>query len=136
MRIAVLEPDIVALDHALEVLSSAGHFPFGALCDKTLRVLLAEVSVDLVILDWANPDALRYDTLRVLCGHEPAIPVILCAMSHTQQHVINAGLMSGANVCLEKPIGGARSLAHIHALGLIGRSFLPQSCSAQPAYQH
>ncbi|NPT53890.1 response regulator [Paraburkholderia sp. 5N] len=117
MRIAILESDAAALDCALEILSSAGHLCFGALCDKTLHGLLKQVPVDLVILDWVAPDALRYDTLRCLCRHGSVIPVVLCVKSCTSQQVIAAGLKSGANICLEKPLGSAQSLARIHAFG-------------------
>ncbi|SFU24845.1 response regulator transcription factor [Paraburkholderia aspalathi] len=117
MRIAILESDAAALDCALEILSSAGHLCFGALCDKTLHGLLSQVPVDLVILDWVAPDALRYDTLRCLCRHGSVIPVVLCVKSCTSQKVIAAGLKSGANICLEKPLGSAQSLARIHAYG-------------------
>ncbi|NPT40328.1 response regulator [Paraburkholderia sp. 1N] len=115
MRIAILESDAAALDCALEILSAAGHLCFGALCDKTLDGLLEQVSVDLVILDWVAPDALRYDTLRCLCRRGSVIPVVLCVTSRTSQQAIAAGLKSGANICLEKPLGSAQSLAHIHA---------------------
>ncbi len=115
MRIAILESDAAALDSALEILSSAGHLCFGALCDKTLHELLNQVVVDLVILDWVAPDALRYDTLRCLCRHGSVIPVVLCVTSLTSQQVVAAGLKGGANICLEKPLGSAQSLAHIHA---------------------
>ncbi|HEX7907010.1 MAG TPA: response regulator [Paraburkholderia sp.] len=115
MRIAILESDAVALDRALETLSSAGHLCFGALCDQTLRALLNQVAVDLVLLDWVAPDPLRYDTLRGLCRHGSVIPVVLCVTSRTSQQVVAAGLKDGANICLEKPLGSAQSLAHIHA---------------------
>lgn len=117
MRIAILESDVTALDCALEILSSAGHLCFGALCDKTLHGLLKQVPVDLVILDWAAPDVLRYDTLRCLCRNESVIPVALCVTSCTSHEVIAAGLKSGANICLEKPLGSAQSLAHLDAFG-------------------
>jgi DNA-binding response OmpR family regulator len=117
MRIAILEPDATALDCALEILSSAGHLCFGALCDKTLHGLLNQVPVDLVMLDWVTPDALRYDTLRCLCRYGSEIPVVLCVTSRTSHQVIAAGLKSGANICLEKPLGSAQSLAQIHSFG-------------------
>ncbi|RDK00787.1 response regulator transcription factor [Paraburkholderia lacunae] len=118
MRIAILESDATALDSAFEILSSAGHLCFGALCDRTLHDLLDQVSVDLVILDWAGPDALRYDTLHCLCRHDPVVPVILCVTSSTSHQAIASGLKSGASISLEKPLGNARSLAYIHALGV------------------
>jgi DNA-binding response OmpR family regulator len=117
MQIAILESDLRALDCALEMLSSAGHFCFGLSSDESLPGLLKQVSVDLVILDWAAPDAVRYDTLRYLAKHESLIPIILCVTPGTPDKVIVSGLESGANICLEKPLGSVELLAHIHALG-------------------
>ena len=98
------------------MLSSAGHICFGILSDKSLHELLGQVSLDLVILDWSAPDAARYDTLSYLAKHMPSTPIILGVTSLTSDKAIVAGLKSGANICIEKPLGSVKSLAHIHAL--------------------
>jgi DNA-binding response OmpR family regulator len=113
MQIAILESDLTALDCALETLSSAGYICFGVVSDKSLHELLGQVSIDLVILDWADPDFTRYDTLRYLSKNRSSI--ILSVTPLTPENAIVSGLASGAKIYLEKPLSTSRSLAHIHA---------------------
>jgi DNA-binding response OmpR family regulator len=115
MQIAILESDLTALDCALETLSSAGYICFGVVSDKSLHELLGQVSIDLVILDWADPDFTRYDTLRYLSKNRSSIPIILSVTPLTPENAIVSGLASGAKIYLEKPLSTSRSLAHIHA---------------------
>jgi DNA-binding response OmpR family regulator len=115
MQIAILESDLTALDCALETLSSVGYVCFGVVNDKSLHELLEQVSIDLVILDWAAPDIARYDTLRYLSKHRSSIPIILCVTPLTPENAIVSGLESGAKIYLEKPLSAGQSLAHIHA---------------------
>jgi DNA-binding response OmpR family regulator len=112
MQIAILESDLGALDCTLQKLSAAGHLCFGALSDESLRGLLDEMAVDLVILDWAAPDAARYDTLRYLNGHDSSPPIVLCVTPCTSDEAIFTGLERGGNICLEKPLNSAKSRSH------------------------
>jgi DNA-binding response OmpR family regulator len=130
MQIAILESDLGALDCTLQKLSAAGHLCFGALSDESLRGLLDEMAVDLVILDWAAPDAARYDTLRSLNGHDSSPPIVLCVTPCTSDEAIFTGLERGGNICLEKPLNSAKSLAHIRAFGPHSDTY-----STAPAFQ-
>jgi DNA-binding response OmpR family regulator len=123
MKIAILESDLKALDCALETLSSAGHICFGVVSDKALRELLGEVSIDLVMLDWAAPDFARYDTLCYLSRHRSETPVILCVTPLTSEKAILSGMERGAKICLEKPVNTDQSLVHIHTLECHGHSY-------------
>jgi DNA-binding NarL/FixJ family response regulator len=127
MKIAILEPDLEELDRALETFSSAGHICFGARCDERLRYLLGEVSADLILIDWSNPDSERYATLQYLAQYESAIPVVLCVSPHTAHAVIESGLKHGASFSIEKRSCNFESLDSLHALA--ANRFLPVSAA-------
>jgi CheY-like chemotaxis protein len=110
MKIAILEPDLDELDRALETLSTSGHLCFGATCDDGLRRLLEEVSVDLFLIDWSNPDSGRYETLLRLTQYESATPVVLCVSAQTAYCVVESGLKRGASFSIEKPLRSTASL--------------------------
>lgn len=122
MKIAILEPNLDELDRALETFSTCGHVCFGASSDLGLRHLLDEVSVELLLLDWTDPDSARYETLHYLAQYESAIPVILCVSPHTSWYVIDSGLKRGASSSIEKPFRGAESLDSLQALTANGFS--------------
>jgi DNA-binding response OmpR family regulator len=115
MKIALLEPDLDELDRTLAGLSSAGHIGFGTTSDEGLRRLLDEVSVELFLLDWADPDGQRYATLEYLLQCRSTAPVVLYVASHTASGVIDSGLKCGATSYLKKPFCGAESIAHLYA---------------------
>jgi DNA-binding response OmpR family regulator len=129
MQIAILESDLAALDCALETLSSAGYICFGVVNDKSLHELLEQVSIDLVILDWADPDFARYDTLRYLSKNRSSIPIILSVTPLTPESAILSGLASGAKIYLEKPLSTSQSLAHIHAFESRGNLYSTSASS-------
>jgi DNA-binding response OmpR family regulator len=116
MKIAILEPDIGELDHTLQILSSVGHLCFGTRSDEGLRRLLEDVSIDLFLLDWSEPDRQRYETLRYLARREFVGPIVLLTSAQTACGVINSGLECGADVHVNKPLSESESLAPLHAL--------------------
>ncbi|WP_112175436.1 response regulator [Paraburkholderia unamae] len=117
MKIAILEPDVGELDRTLQILSSAGHLCFGTRSDEGLRRLLEDVSIDLFLLDWSEPDRGRYETLRYLARREFVGPIVLFTSPQTACGVINSGLECGADVHVTKPLSEGESLAPLHALG-------------------
>jgi len=106
MKIAILEPDNDKLDRALESLSASGHLCFGVRCDEDMRWVLDDVSVDLFLIDWTDPDGMRYETLTHLAQCEPGVPVVLCVAPHTPDFLVNSGIKCGASLALEKPVRG------------------------------
>jgi CheY-like chemotaxis protein len=117
LKIAILEHDLDELDQALEMLSSSGHFCFGARSEEGLRQLLETVSVELLLLDWTEPDGGRYETLQYLAQHEPDTPIVLCVWPHTPDAIIDAGLSRGASLVIEKPFR-SRSFDPLHMLSV------------------
>lgn len=116
MKIAILEAALEDLDRTLETLSSAGHVCFGARCDERFRYLLGEIAFDLILLDWANPDSGRRETLRYLAQYESAIPVLLCVSSCTAHDVMASRMQHGTSFSIEKPFNSIESRAALHAL--------------------
>ena len=116
MKIAILESDVEKLDRTLEMLSASGHLCFGVRSDEGVRRVLDDVSVDLFLIDWTDPDGVRYETLTHLSQCAPGVPVVLCVAPHTPDSVINSGMQCGANLVLEKPVRGVDSLTCLHTL--------------------
>jgi DNA-binding response OmpR family regulator len=126
MKFALLEPDLDELDRVLETFASSGHVCFGASSDTAFRRLLTEVSVDMCLIDWDDPDNCRYETLCLLVQSESAVPVVLCVAPGTTHHVIDSGLKHGASFSIEKPFRGFQSLNSLYAWEMSGfaRSFV------------
>ncbi|MEM5314215.1 hypothetical protein [Paraburkholderia sp. JHI869] len=120
MKIAILESDVAKLDRTLETLSASGHLCFGIRSDEGVRRMLDEVSVDLFLIDWTDPDGVRYETLAALARYAPAVPVVLCVAPHTPISVIDSGMKCGASLALEKPLSGVDSLNCLHTLSTNG----------------
>jgi CheY-like chemotaxis protein len=116
MNIAILEPDLEALDRTLETLSSSGHLCFATVSDEGLRRMLDEVSVELFLIDWTDPDADRYETLRHLAQYESGTPIVLCVAPHTPQSIIDSGMQRGASLVVATPLRSVESLGHLHNL--------------------
>ncbi|CAG9272560.1 hypothetical protein [Paraburkholderia unamae] len=120
MKIAILESDVDKLDKTLETLSASGHLCFGVRSDEGVRRVLDDVSVDLFLIDWTDPDGVRYDTLTHLSQCAPGVPVVLCVAPHTPDSVVNSGIKCGASLALEKPLRGIDSLNSLHTLSRDG----------------
>ncbi|WP_395067863.1 hypothetical protein [Paraburkholderia silvatlantica] len=114
MKFALLEPDLAELDRVLEILALSGHVCFGASNDTAFRNLLSEVSVDVCLIDWVNPDGCRYETLYQLTQSGSAVPVVLCVAPGTPRGVIDSGLRHGANFSIEKPFSGVESIDYLY----------------------
>ncbi|PVX85628.1 hypothetical protein C7402_103205 [Paraburkholderia unamae] len=71
--------------------------------------MLNDISVELFLIDWTHPDAVRYDTLARLVQHATGAPVVLCITPHTSHSVIDSGMRCGASLAVEKPSSGADS---------------------------
>ncbi|WP_321870342.1 response regulator transcription factor [Paraburkholderia tropica] len=115
MKFALLEPDLAELDRVLETCALSGHVCFAASNDEAFRSLLAEVSVDVCLIDWINPDCCRYETLYQLAQSESAVPVVLCVAPGTSHDLIDSGLKHGASTSIEKPFRGIESLGSLYA---------------------
>jgi DNA-binding response OmpR family regulator len=116
MKIAILEAHTASLDHAVQTLSLLGHLCYGAPSERTLKALLEDLSVDMVILDWEAPDMKRHDTLRWLNDSFPATPVVLGVIEGTSEDDIASGLIAGAQIYVKKPLGSNESLVRINKL--------------------
>ncbi|WP_224011418.1 MULTISPECIES: response regulator [Paraburkholderia] len=128
MKFALLEPDLAELDRVLESCALSGHVCFGASNDEAFRSLLAEVSVDVCLIDWVDPDCCRYETLARLARSEPGMPVVLCVAPGTPYSVIDSGLKHGASSSIEKPFRAIDSLATLCSWET--NSFIPSYVSS------
>ncbi|WP_211467418.1 response regulator transcription factor [Collimonas silvisoli] len=116
MKIVILETNPESLGRAMQTLSFSGHLCYGAPSERTLKALLEDLSVDLVILDWEAPDMNRRDTLRWLNDSFPTTPVVLGVIEGTSEDDIVSGLAAGADIYIKKPLGSNESLLRINQL--------------------
>lgn len=95
--------------------------------------LLAEGSIDLVLLDLSMPDAVGLDGLQRIRAAHPALPVIVCSADDDPRTVREA-LRFGAAGYLPKSSGAALTR---HALGIVrsGGTYVPSEALREAATQ-
>lgn len=116
MRIAVLDDDRLQLDMMERVLTEMGEsyrlYATGAACLQDLR----RETVDMLIVDWELPDTSGPDVVRWARAHLPPSLPILFITHRSEESDIVAGLGSGADDFMVKPVRMGELSARIHAL--------------------
>ena len=115
IQILLVEDD-PGLARGLQInLELEGYQFFRASNLKEARVLNAQHSVHLVILDLGLPDGHGFDFLRELRESGSRLPVIILTAQTDEESVVE-GLQLGANDYMRKPFGHRELLARIKAV--------------------
>jgi len=125
MRIAILDDDIELCNHVVRLVSDLGHTILAARSGKEMMRHLRQESFDLLLLDWEVPDLSGFEILKwVRRNLDPSPPVIMITSRIAEGDIV-AGLGSGADDYITKPVVDPVLSARIEAL--LRRSYGDQS---------
>lgn len=116
MRIAVLDEERGQRELLCQVLKSAGHTCLGFELGSELLSALRRESMDMLVLHWQSTDLAPEDVVRELREQLPSsFPVVFITGRSNEDDII-AGLASGANDYLIKPVRRGELVARVQAL--------------------
>lgn len=117
-RILVVDDSDLLRDTFCDLLESAGYETLQASTGAECLRIVAEVPVDLVLLDVVLPDQSGIDVCRQIKTNEPDSGLLVLNISGMQTSSLNLveGLEGGADGYLTKPIDARTLLAHVNAL--------------------
>lgn len=113
-RILIVDDDIALRDLVVHYLSASGYLMSEAGDGDTMRTLLSEHSVDLVVLDLMLPEEDGLSLLRWLRERHGPPVIIVSARGDEVDRVV--GLELGADDYLAKPFGPRELLARVRAV--------------------
>ncbi|MBC7520093.1 MAG: response regulator transcription factor [Sandarakinorhabdus sp.] len=116
MRLAILDDDRTLCAQVAGELRGAGHRCFEFYSGEALRRALRRESFDLLILDWELPDLSGIELLEWMRSTLPAPPPVIMLTGRTDDGDIVAGLDTGADDFITKPVQMAVLKARIDAL--------------------
>lgn len=116
MHILLVEDDPEQLEPLHTALSQEGYTVDSAEDGKTAQGLIDYVDYDLLILDWMLPDLEGIELCRYYRQRGKTSPILMLTARDTTQDKI-AGLDTGADDYLIKPVDLLELLARIRALG-------------------
>jgi DNA-binding response OmpR family regulator len=116
MRLAILDDDRELCAHLAATLRAAGHTCFEFYSGEALRRALRRESYDLLLLDWELPDLSGIDLLAWIRSTLPAPPPVIMLTGRTSDGDIVAGLDTGADDYITKPVEPAVLRARVDAL--------------------
>jgi len=116
MRIAILDDDIELCNHVSRLVVDFGHSIVALRSGKEMMRHLRQESFDLLLLDWEVPDLSGFEILQwVRRNLDPSPPVIMITSRVSEADIV-AGLGSGADDYITKPVIDAVLNARIEAL--------------------
>ena len=104
MRLAILDDDRALCTHVAGELRDAGHSCFEFYSGEALRRALRRESFDLLILDWELPDLTGIELLEWMRSTLPSPPPVIMLTGRTDDGDIVAGLDTGADDFITKPV--------------------------------
>jgi two-component system, OmpR family, response regulator len=116
MRVLIVDDHDELLDLVTRALTRDGHNVLSARSERQARQMLAENSVDLILLDLGLPDGSGQELCRALRRNGNSAPIlVLTAQSAVSSRV--ECLDAGADDYLSKPFAIAELRARVRALG-------------------
>jgi DNA-binding response OmpR family regulator len=129
MRIAVLDAERGQCELVCQVLKSAGHSTSAFSSGTELIAQTRRNSFDMLVMHWQSTDADPKQVMRAVREHLPANLPVLFITSRSSEDDIIAGLDSGANDFIIKPIRRGELVARVQAM--LRRAYPAQSAVEQ-----
>ena len=104
MRLAILDDDSALGAHISKLMVELGHTPFEFRNGKSMLKELRQNSFDLLLLDWSLPDTSGIEVLSWTREHLDPSPPVIMITARVGENDIVAGLTSGADDYVTKPI--------------------------------